>query len=175
MRSAECWWILSNRLSDPLAESVLRSTSTAWASRERGDTRPLRECDASPAPHAVSRLDVRALRNDERGTVSAEFAVALPAVLVVLALVIGGVVLASHKIVLTSAAADIVRLESRGDSAIAQQRIAELGSGVTVQRERRGPLLCLTLRASPAQGPLSRLGVGASACAARSEAAEDAR
>ena len=100
---------------------------------------------------------------------SAEFAVVLPAVLIVLSLVIGGVLLASHRVVLTSAAADIVRLEARGDVSLAQQRASELGGGIALSREHRGGLLCVRLKSSPGSGLLANIGVSVSACAARIE------
>lgn len=118
---------------------------------------------------------VRGLRNrwagvrDETGGVTAEFAVVVPVVLVVLGLVIGGVALSAHRITLVSAAADIARLEARGESA--EPRLANLGAGVGIERERADGLLCVSLRATPVGGLLAAVGVSAQSCAAISDTA----
>lgn len=100
---------------------------------------------------------------------TAEFAVVVPAVLVVLGLVVGGIVIATNRLTLASAAADIVRLEARGDSDLAAERLAGAGTGVTVERERRGGLLCVMLRTGPQRGMLASLAVTAEACAAATD------
>ena len=114
-----------------------------------------------------------ALRDDERVAVTAEFAVALPAVLIVLGLIIGGVSLVTHRLTLTSAAADVSRLEARGDHDLAAARLEALAGPVEVERLETGGLLCVTLRAAPGLGLLRSLGISASACAARSGVAGD--
>ncbi|MFV0432374.1 MAG: TadE/TadG family type IV pilus assembly protein [Leucobacter sp.] len=106
---------------------------------------------------------------DERGTVTAEFAIVLPAVLAVLGLVIGALLLASHRVALVSVAADVARLEARGDEDAAKARLGE-ARGVRAERERRGALHCVTLRSSPAGGALAAISVSARACAATSDA-----
>lgn len=108
-----------------------------------------------------------ALRADERGTVTAEFAIVVPAVLAVLALVVGGIYLAAHRITLVSVAGEIARHEARGDVDIAQQSVAALGGRVEVARADEGALHCVTLRSRPARGPLAHVTVESRACAAR--------
>jgi len=108
---------------------------------------------------------IKALLDDERGTVTAEFAIVLPVVLVVLGLVIGGIVIASHRATLVSVAAEVARLEARGDAALAAERLDELGGAVEAQREIRGRLSCVALRSRPGGGLLSSIGVEAEACA----------
>lgn len=110
--------------------------------------------------------------SDERGSVTAEFAIVLPAVLVVLALIIGGIMLSAHRITLASAAAEVVRLEARGEQRAAKQRLADLGSGVRAARETTGALLCLTLSDRPGDGLLKRIQVRARACAATTDIGE---
>lgn len=114
---------------------------------------------------------LRELR-DDRGSVTAEFAVVLPIVLVVLGLVIGGIVISAHRITLTSAAAEVVRLEARGHGDEAAARLARLGGDVTVEREGEGSLLCISLSDRPGAGLLSRIAVQARACAATSDVGE---
>lgn len=107
---------------------------------------------------------------DDRGSVTAEFAVVLPAVLMVLVLAVGAIMLATQRITLTSAAAEVARLEARGDHAAAQARLAGVPSHVSVSRATRGPLHCVTLRAAPGAGALSIIQLSSTGCAARSEA-----
>lgn len=107
------------------------------------------------------------MRND-RGAATAEFAVVLPAVLVVLSLVVGAVLLVTQRLVLTSAAGDMARLEARGDHSSAAARLATLPAGVHVEHSSAGPLLCLSLRSRPGAGPLAALEVTATGCAAMS-------
>lgn len=113
---------------------------------------------------------LRALLSDERGTVTAEFAIVLPAVLVVLGLVLGGILIASHRATLVSTAAEVARLEARGDAALAAARIASVGGSVEVRREHRGRLSCISLRSHPGGGLLSGIGIEAEACAVGDDA-----
>lgn len=108
-----------------------------------------------------------ALRHDERGTVTAEFAIVVPAVLAVLGLVIGGIYLAAHRITLVSVSAQVARLEARGDESRAEEQLDALGSRIVVDREEDGALHCVTLRSHPAGGPLAHVAVESRSCAAR--------
>ena len=60
----------------------------------------------------------------ERGSVAAEFAVAMPAVLLVLATALGGVQLAGLQLQAQDAAADAARSYARGESAGSGRRAA---------------------------------------------------
>ncbi len=102
----------------------------------------------------------------ERGSVTAEFAIALPAFLMVLVLAIGAIMLATQRLSLSAAAFEVARLEARGDSAAAGARIAALGPGVDVSRHSSGVLHCVTLESAPAAGLLQQIGVAARGCAA---------
>lgn len=128
---------------------------------------------ARPAIAAeVRRGPRRDLLRDERGTVTAEFAVVVPAVLVILGLVVGGIVIATNRLTLAAAAADIARLEARGDTDLAVERLGGAGAGVTVERERRGGLLCVTLKSGPTLGMLAMLAVTGDACAVATDPPE---
>lgn len=96
----------------------------------------------------------------------------VPAVLVVLGLVIGGIVIATNRLTLAAAAADIARLEARGDSALANERLTAAGAGLNIERDQRGQLLCVTIRASPRSGLLGAIGITGTGCAAITELAE---
>lgn len=109
---------------------------------------------------------------DERGAVTAEFALVLPAVVVVLGLVVGGILLATHRITLVSLAGEVSRAEARGDDDVAAAVLARLAHDVDIKRSDEGVLHCVTLTSSPGGGLLSRVTVVASACAAQSGADE---
>ena len=119
----------------------------------------------SASPDRPIGARARGLRDDERGSVTAEFAIVLPAVLAVLGVVIGGVFIASHRLVLVDAAAELSRLEARGDERLAAERLARLPGGVAVERSREGPLHCVALSSRPGGGLLSAVTVNARACA----------
>lgn len=116
-------------------------------------------------------LGTRELLSNERGSVTAEFAIVLPAVLVVLALAVGAIMLSAQRLTLSATAAEVARHEARGDGVSASAILGRLGSGVSVQRRGQGPLHCVTLSSVPAGGLLSVVEISASGCAAMSEGA----
>ncbi len=104
---------------------------------------------------------------DEHGSVAAEFAIALPAVILVLAMVLGGLQLGVLQLRLQDAAADAARSLGRGDSAAAvASRLAQQIPGARWSSSRSGALVCARLVAS-AGGPAAMLGltVSAASCA----------
>ena len=107
-----------------------------------------------------------ALPRNERGTVTAEFAVLMPALLAIVLLTVTAIMLAAHRVVLVSAAAEIARLEARGDDASAEARYRALDGAVELQRHRTDELHCVELRARPASGLLAAVTVSARGCAA---------
>ncbi|MDO4242064.1 MAG: TadE family type IV pilus minor pilin [Microbacteriaceae bacterium] len=109
---------------------------------------------------------------DERGALSAEFALILTAVMGVLALLLGALILGSHQVTLVSAAGEIARLSARGDNAAAEQRMSALPATTGKSEERRGNLLCVTLRAAPGIGPLQGIQLRGFGCAAVIESDE---
>ncbi|MFT4231456.1 MAG: pilus assembly protein [Leucobacter sp.] len=119
-----------------------------------------------PDPAGDPRRIAAELLRDERGAVTAEFAIVLPAVVAVLALTIGGVLIASHRVALVSLAAQVARLEARGDADLAAEMLRERSGEVEVERTRRGGLHCVALRSHPGGGMLSRIGIEGLGCAA---------
>lgn len=91
----------------------------------------------------------------------------------VLMLSVGSIMLATQRLVLQSAAAEIARHEARGDHASAGAVLGGLGSGPragpSVSRTSVGPLHCVTLIANPVGGLLSSIAVTGRGCAAKSE------
>ncbi|WP_245907473.1 TadE/TadG family type IV pilus assembly protein [Leucobacter massiliensis] len=109
----------------------------------------------------------RRLCGEERGAVTAEFAVVLPAVLAVLGISIAGVFIAAQRLSLVSLAAQLARFEARGDEDLAAAMLADwAGPPLEAERERSGALHCVVLRSHPAGGLLSAIAVETRACAA---------
>jgi len=103
----------------------------------------------------------------DRGSAVAEFAVAMPAVMLVLAALLGGVEVVGLQLRATDAAADAARSWGRGDSAgVVAGRLARQMPGAGLTRSGSGDLVCATVTVSP-RGPMGRLGlrVSGSACA----------
>lgn len=103
--------------------------------------------------------------SDDRGSVAAEFAVALPAVLLVLALGVAALGACSRQVRLQDAAADAARLVARGDSVErAHGAVAAAVPGARLRVSRPGDLVCAEARA-PSGIPFARLDVTAQGCA----------
>ena len=90
----------------------------------------------------------------DRGSVTAELAAAMPAVIVVLALCTGTLQALTQRVMLADAAAQAARALARGD-AVPEGVVP---SGAVVTEERPGDLLCVSVRL-PAAGALAALGV----------------
>ena len=90
----------------------------------------------------------------ERGAVTAEFATAMPAVILVLVGCLAAGQLATQQLRLQDAASTAVRAASRGASAESiQQRASQLVPGASVSRSDRGGLVCVTVTLPAALGP----------------------
>lgn len=100
---------------------------------------------------------------DDEGAAAAEFAVALPAVALVLAACVGAIGVGSQQLRLQDAAADAARGYGRGEApgAIAG-RTARAAPGAATSVERADGLVCVRLTA-PARGPAAVAGLTLSA------------
>jgi len=88
---------------------------------------------------------MRSRLGDDRGSVVAEFAVALPAVLVVLLVGVGTLAAASGQVRLQDAVADAARLSARGEPAgRVHAAVSAAVPGATVEIAERGDLVCVT-------------------------------
>ncbi|MGO1411440.1 MAG: TadE family type IV pilus minor pilin [Microbacterium sp.] len=92
---------------------------------------------------------------DQRGSVTAELAVALPAVVVVVTLAVGALTCAAAQVRLQDGAADAARLVARGDEARADGVVAGAVDGATHSVARSGDLVCVTALADAQFGPVS--------------------
>jgi hypothetical protein len=112
--------------------------------------------------------DVRSPDSRERGSITAEFAAVMPAVLIVLLVCLAGLQVAGLQLRLQDASADVARSLSRGDpraSIAAQLEHAVPGANLTVVH--RGDAVCADLAVSAPAGvaALAGLTVRASGCA----------
>lgn len=88
----------------------------------------------------------RAVSRD-RGAVTAEVAVTLPAIVLVLTACLGGLGLATAQLRAQDAAADVARLLGRGESLeVAQQHLARTVPGATLAVTRPHDLVCTTVQ-----------------------------
>ncbi|MFT4211678.1 MAG: TadE family type IV pilus minor pilin [Microbacterium sp.] len=99
----------------------------------------------------------------DRGSVTAEFAIALPAVVVVLALGVTALSAGSRQVRLQDAVADAARLIARADDeSRAQDVVAAAVAGAGMSVERPADLVCV---AATAPAGLPGLTVSARSCA----------
>jgi hypothetical protein len=84
----------------------------------------------------------------ERGSITAEFAVVLPAVLLVLVLCVGTASVAVQRIEVQGAAAAAARVLARGDGSFAGPVVARLTRGARLSSHRDGDFVCATVTAS---------------------------
>lgn len=86
----------------------------------------------------------------DRGAVTAEIAVALPTIVVVLAACIGGVGVTTTLLAASDAAADAARLIARGDGpGAASAHVRAVLPGATLRTDRRDTIVCATVDATP--------------------------
>ncbi|WP_243408932.1 MULTISPECIES: TadE family type IV pilus minor pilin [unclassified Microbacterium] len=114
----------------------------------------------------MSVLSAAARLGGERGSVAAELALALPAVLLALLLGAGALGAASRQVALQDAAADAARLLGRGEGAGAAEGIVGRAvPGAGVSSSRSGDLVCVTASIDVSLGAVIRLPLQASSCA----------
>lgn len=95
----------------------------------------------------------------ERGSVTAELAAVIPAVLLVLAFGLSAVAVVVQQARLTDAAADGARSVARGDAmSVAEGRAAELVGAASMSVQRNGDFVCVALDQA-ASGPAALIGM----------------
>ena len=89
----------------------------------------------------------------DRGSVTAEFAAVIPAVVLVLVLCLSGVQVSGQQLRLADAAAQAARSLARGDGLVHATAMArQIVSGATVSVDQRGDAVCALLSAPGALG-----------------------
>jgi len=91
----------------------------------------------------------------DTGSVTAEFAVVLPAVIVVVALAVGAVGASAQSVRLADAAAVAARQTARGDVDSVPETLAALAPGAESSSSLQGAIVCLTVARAVSLGPLS--------------------
>ena len=135
------------------SRSELRTTGRGIAGAPLGALNPpgrrSRIAGRSPAEYAI---------DSEAGSVTAEFAMILPAIALILAIGVGVVQLGALQVRLTDAAADAARMLGRGDPAgSASARVAQAQAGASMSVSHPGALVCVTARASAGSDVLGAL------------------
>lgn len=99
---------------------------------------------------------------DDRGSATAEFAIALPAAIIVLAIGAATLSACGHQVRLQDAVADAARLAGRGEGDRATGIVADVGGAASVSRSDQ--VVCVTATA-PAGVPFVPFTLRARACA----------
>jgi hypothetical protein len=103
---------------------------------------------------------------EEEGSVAAELALALPAVVLALLLGAGALGAASRQVALQDASADAARLLGRGEGHDAAHRVVQTAvPGAGVSSSHTGDLVCVTASVDATWGALVRVPLRASSCA----------
>jgi len=103
---------------------------------------------------------VRSRFRSDTGSVTAEFATLVPAVLLVLAFCLGAILVVTQQVRMTDAAADGARSLARGDSAgQAASRVHKSTGGAAVSHSRDGDFVCVQVSAPAAFAPAAALGI----------------
>ena len=111
------------------------------------------------------RSTASAARSD-RGAVTAEFAVVLPAVVLVLLIALGALQLVGIQVRTQAAAAGAARSLGRGDTVSAQNAIAGLPAAALTSTSQ-GNLVCATVSAQAGLTPLAAFPISATSCSLR--------
>lgn len=94
---------------------------------------------------------------DDRGSVAAEFAITVPAVLVVLLVGIAALSTGAHSVRLQDVASDAARLAARGEPDRAREFARAAGAAILI--EHHGDIVCAVLESPVRVGPLPALGL----------------
>lgn len=105
-------------------------------------------------------------RLGDRGSVAAELALALPAVLLALLLGAGALGAAARQVTLQDASADAARLLGRGeDAGAAAGVVAAAVPGASMAQHASGDLVCVTVASDFTVGRVIHVPLRASSCA----------
>lgn len=115
-------------------------------------------------PHRPRQPAHRGL-GSERGSVAAELAIALPAVLLALLLGVGALNAAAAQVSLQDAAADAARLLGRGESAARAAGVVSQIDGASMASQTVGDLVCVTASVRFRVGRVISIPLSARSCA----------
>jgi len=99
-----------------------------------------------------------------RGSITAEFAAVVPAVVLVLLFALGAMQLAGEQLRLQAAVAQVARQLGRGET-VDDRFVQQVSAGAVVTSSDDGDLVCAQARAPAALGILTGITLTASSCA----------
>lgn len=108
-------------------------------------------------------------RPREQGTATAEFAVILPAMVLITAALLGGLTAAGRQLRAIDAAATAARSLARGDERATAERLTALGGGRLAGVSDTAGLVCATVRADATVFGATVLPISARRCALAAE------
>ncbi|MDT0158475.1 TadE family type IV pilus minor pilin [Microbacterium sp. ARD32] len=107
----------------------------------------------------------RSAPRGDRGSIAAELAIALPAVLLALLLGVGALHAAATQVMLQDAAADAARLLGRGESVARARAAVGVVDGAAFASRPQGDLVCVTASLDVHVGRLISIPLRAASCA----------
>lgn len=109
---------------------------------------------ATPSGLRASLVPLLRPTRDESGSVTAEFAMTVPALVVVVSLVVASLGVTSQSVRLADVAAVVARQAARGDGGSIAATLARLAPGATVSESSGSGLVCVDLRRDARLGPV---------------------
>lgn len=112
---------------------------------------------------------VRLLRrvDDERGSATVEFAMTMPALILVVSFVAASLGVTSQSVRLADAAAVVARQTARGDRGSVGPTLARLAPGAAVSESVTADLVCVDLRRQVRLGLVGEVALASRSCAPR--------
>ncbi|KQO46546.1 hypothetical protein ASG28_02125 [Frigoribacterium sp. Leaf415] len=101
----------------------------------------------------------------ERGSATVEFAMTMPAVILVVAFVVASLGVTSQSVRLADAAAVVARQTARGDRGSVGATLARLAPGAAMSESVGADLVCVDLRREVRVGPVGEVTLTSRSCA----------
>jgi len=101
----------------------------------------------------------------EQGSATVEFAMTMPAVVIVVMFVVASLGVTSQSVRLADAAAVVARQSARGDRGSVGTTLARLAPGATLSESVGADLVCVDLRRQVRVGPVGEVALTSRSCA----------
>ncbi|ROS52906.1 TadE family type IV pilus minor pilin [Frigoribacterium sp. PhB24] len=103
--------------------------------------------------------------HDEKGSATVEFAMTMPAVVLVVAFVVASLGVTSQSVRLADAAAVVARQSARGDRGSVGATLERLAPGASSSESVGADLVCVDLRRTVRVGPVGEVALTSRSCA----------